>query len=309
MKKINSFIVLLFSLQIIYAFEMVDIPEITFFRPLKNGKQQEVTVSSFYMSKDDVLIEEWCEYKDATGIGREEHITPSDEYINMLKKDLEDYYGGAIDEGYVELYEDYYMPEINLKWPVNCITWLEAIEYCNWVSKKENLEICYTISKRADGTKTVKWNEKANGYRLPTVAEWEAVSEIYTGKITEDYIYKTNINIYSGSITNRPFSNKYEPNTYGLVNLICDIGKFLWDYYNENYEDNSLKLLNPHGAEDFEKPNNNKYKNELINEFRRCTVPCDIHTLREIVNGKNLIFCETSDIYTANTIRLCRNKE
>ena len=256
MKKIRTLFLLLFASQLIYAFEMVEIPEINFSRPIKNGNQQEVTVSSFYMAKDDILIEEWCKYKDDLGINREEIVKPSDEYINML-----------IDN----LWESD-ISEIDLKWPVFNISWLEAIEYCNWLSIQENLEVCYKIIQNADGTKTVKWNEKANGYRLPTVAEWEAVSEIYTNIFSDDYMFKTNINIYN-RIWYRDYRNKYEPNTYGLVNLICDAGKFLWDYYNENYEEKSLKVTNPIGAEEFEKPKNFKFRNELINELRICTKP------------------------------------
>ena len=128
MKKI-LFLLLLFSSQLIYAFEMIDIPEITYIRPLKDGTEQKVTVSSFYMAKDDILIEEWCKYKDSLGAKNKEIVSSSDEYINMLKKELVDY---TIDEGYVDLSE-WYMPEIDLKCPVFRISWLEAIEYCNWL--------------------------------------------------------------------------------------------------------------------------------------------------------------------------------
>lgn len=292
MKKIKSLFILLFVSQLIYAFEMIDIPEITFYRSLKNGKQQEVTVSSFYMAKDDILIEEWCKYKDASGISKEENANPSDEYINML-----------IDS----LWESE-ISEIDLKWPVFNISWLEAIEFCNWLSKKENLKSCYEILTRIDGTKTVKWNKKANGYRLPTVAEWEAVSEIYTNKFSDDYMFKTNINIYN-RIWYRDYRNKYEPNTYGLVNLMCDAGKFLWDYYNENYEETSIKVINPIGAEKFEKPENYKFRNELINELRICTKPCTIRSLNDYLNQDPFVFCESSDTWREYTIRLCRSKK
>src|SRR3989339_442296 len=53
------------------------------------------------------------------------------------------------------------MPAIYLKWS-------DAIEFCNWLSVKEGLVECYTI-----GDTYVQFHKDANGYRLPTEAEWE----------------------------------------------------------------------------------------------------------------------------------------
>ncbi|MCQ2373599.1 MAG: formylglycine-generating enzyme family protein, partial [Phascolarctobacterium sp.] len=52
--------------------------------------------------------------------------------------------------------------------PVENITWLDAIAYCNARSAKEGLKPVYTIQGN-----NVTWDKAANGYRLPTEAEWE----------------------------------------------------------------------------------------------------------------------------------------
>jgi len=54
------------------------------------------------------------------------------------------------------------------KLPVTCVTWTEAIGFCNRLSQREGLTPAY--SSGPDGW---TWNLDADGYRLPTEAEWE----------------------------------------------------------------------------------------------------------------------------------------
>jgi len=53
--------------------------------------------------------------------------------------------------------------------PVSAITWLQAAQFCNWLSQREKLTPFYRIS----GKRLLGSNAGADGYRLPSEAEWE----------------------------------------------------------------------------------------------------------------------------------------
>lgn len=109
--------------------------------------------------------------------------------------------------------------------PVENVSWYEAVEFCNALSEYLGYEPVYT----RDGS-SVTWNENANGFRLPTVEEWQ-----YAAKGGENYKYSGSDNLdsvgwyadNSGDGTH-PVAQK-KSNQYGLYDMSGNVYEWCWD--------------------------------------------------------------------------------
>ncbi|MFO7660461.1 MAG: SUMF1/EgtB/PvdO family nonheme iron enzyme [Candidatus Cloacimonadaceae bacterium] len=149
-------------------------------------------------------------------------------------------------------------------YPVYFVSWYAILKYCNLRSMNEGLTPVYTISGSTNpanwGTVPTNYNTawdaaicnwNANGYRLPTEAEWEYAAR--GGTNNPDYLYAGSDNIdlvawYDGN--NTPYSSKpvggKAANGLGLYDMSGNVLEWCWDWYSSTYY-NESPLNNPTG--------------------------------------------------------------
>jgi formylglycine-generating enzyme required for sulfatase activity len=111
--------------------------------------------------------------------------------------------------------------------PVEGVSWWDAVSFCNDLSQHEGFAPAYRLHGDGEG---VDWDPSADGYRLPTEAEWEHACRAGTtgpryGPLDEIAWYRGNsderIHDVGGKL----------PNPWGFYDMLGNVWDWCWDVY------------------------------------------------------------------------------
>jgi formylglycine-generating enzyme required for sulfatase activity len=133
-----------------------------------------------------------------------------------------------------------YSPEPDC--PVQQVNWFDAILYCNWLSTREGMTRCYESTGKCDF--------EADGYRLPTEAEWEYACRAGSPDafcFGNDMQFLTKYGWFGNPAKNKTHPcGKLLPSAWDLFDMHGNVWEWCWDWYTSYPAD---PLIDPKGPD------------------------------------------------------------
>lgn len=225
--------------------EMVALQGGTFIMGFAQGDTDEtplhrVEVSRFFMAKTEVTTAQFEAFIDSTGYQTDAELGDGSYIWDSLGWHKMDGLNWRHTEtGHLRPRQDYDCPVLH-------VSWYDAAHYCNWLSDMAGLERVYRFFPDS-----VAGDLMANGFRLPTEAEWEYAAA--SGISTRKSVYAGAGSLgalgwYSGNAMRRvhPVAQK-KANLLGLYDLSGNVWEWCHDWYDKNYYAQTQDAVNPAG--------------------------------------------------------------
>lgn len=207
-----------------------------------------VSISSFYLSKYEVSVEEFKKFITDTEYQTSADKSGSSSAVSLVAWDENRWGKNWLYDGTGKL-----RPVTDYNHPVVNVSWLDAVYYCNWLSAKEGLKVVYY---KDDSGIVADWT--ANGYRLPTEAEWEFAASREPIKtrgnipdikarelVSKSARYKLDKKYNDSYATSAPV-DQFEQ-VLGIHNILGNVAEWCWDWYDYDYYELSANMRDPRG--------------------------------------------------------------
>jgi formylglycine-generating enzyme required for sulfatase activity len=122
------------------------------------------------------------------------------------------------------------------QYPMEGVSWFDAVIFCNKLSAKEGRRPFYEIDDKY--VQVPDWN--GPGYRLPTEAEWEYACRANASTPTrysfgDDAAQLDEYGWFQANSSRIHPVGKKKPNGFGLYDMHGNVEEWCWDWYGEDY--------------------------------------------------------------------------
>jgi formylglycine-generating enzyme required for sulfatase activity len=207
-----------------------------------------VTVSGFALSRYEVTVGQFRRFVQETG-----YLTSAERQGGWLV-----WTGRIWERKFNASWKNPYFAQTERD-PVVMVSWDDAVEFCTWLSRRERLTPFYAVGR------SVTENRSADGYRLPTEAEWEYAARSggedlkYSwgnggpeGNVADETLreaypawpFATWPGYADGHVFTAPVGS-YPPNARGLYDMSGNVWEWCNDWYGSYAADGAVNPVGP----------------------------------------------------------------